>query len=448
MDVAGFRALMLTEPERKKPTLAVVSTRDDLCGIAGYTRALIIQLAPYYDIEVFDLDQFIMHSINRRLRKIADQQILEFSKRLKTFDHVNIQLEFGTLGIWPRDIVRRFSKLARSAKHLSVTFHTVLTSDPFPSQQVLKQLGRFRIDLVIYLIANHFSLTRAARKINDILLGLQKQIPVHVIVHSKRDFRLMQLVNKIENVYAHPLAFFHPDECKKIRARTTRSDFPIAELLPSDAYCIGVFGFLSPYKGFDTVVNAMHLLPGNCHLLMFGGVHPNEIKKWMPVDPFVKRLISGTYANTNLLDYLDEAPKGSANITLSLDAASEPLLRRHPRDISDRVHFMGSQTDEGFAKSMAICDVVVLPYLETGQSGSGVLSIAVEMGCRVIASRSKPFMQFEKFNPGTVEFFDIGNFLELKDRILARPEHPVGMRHLPHSTLTNIKIYRQAHGGV
>jgi hypothetical protein len=39
-----------------RPRVAIVSTYDELCGIAGYTRALEKQLRPLMEIEVFDLD--------------------------------------------------------------------------------------------------------------------------------------------------------------------------------------------------------------------------------------------------------------------------------------------------------------------------------------------------------------------------------------------------------
>lgn len=37
-----------------------------------------------------------------------------------------------------------------------------------------------------------------------------------------------------------------------------------------------VFGFFSEYKGPDTLIRAMHKLPDNYHLLVFGGLHPND----------------------------------------------------------------------------------------------------------------------------------------------------------------------------
>jgi len=97
---------------KAKPSLAVVSTFDELCGIAGYTRALVRQLEPHFALEVFDLDQFFMRSTNSGVRKKADAMIEEFCRRLKTFDSVNIQLEHGTLGAKRSDIIKRFNMIA------------------------------------------------------------------------------------------------------------------------------------------------------------------------------------------------------------------------------------------------------------------------------------------------------------------------------------------------
>ena len=60
---------------------------------------------------------------------------------------------------------------------------------------------------------------------------------------------------------------------------------------------------------------------------------------------------------------------------------------------------------------MAICDAVVFPYLEVGQSSSGPISQALELGCRIIASRTHTFLQFGRYHQDMIEFFDIGNHL-------------------------------------
>jgi hypothetical protein len=93
---------------------------------------------------------------------------------------------------------------------------------------------------------------------------------------------------------------------------------------------------------------------------------------------------------------------------------------------------------------MAICDVVVLPYLEVGQSASGPISQAIELGCRVIASRTHTFLEFARYHPDTVEFFDIGNHLELADRVAARRRYTARRDRLAYTVETNKAIYLAA----
>ena len=83
---------------------------------------------------------------------------------------------------------------------------------------------------------------------------------------------------------------------------------------------------------------------------------------------------------------------------------------------------MGALGDAAFLTGMALCDAVVLPYLEVGQSSSGPISQALELGCRIIASRTHTFLEFAEYHKDAIEFFDIGNHLELAERILARPQ--------------------------
>src|SRR5882672_402776 len=78
--------------------LAVVSTYDDLCGIAAYTRSLERQLGDIFDVTVFDLNQFLLRSTHRRVRKYGDKHIQAICREIRHYDTVNLQLEHGTLG--------------------------------------------------------------------------------------------------------------------------------------------------------------------------------------------------------------------------------------------------------------------------------------------------------------------------------------------------------------
>src|SRR5437016_4725312 len=84
-------------------------------------------------------------------------------------------------------------------------------------------------------------------------------------------------------------------EVADIRRAASRKKFPVLDDVPGGSKLIGVFGFLGRYKGFDTVVKALHHLPKDYHLLIFGGVHPNEIKLHQPIDPVVSTLFDAGY---------------------------------------------------------------------------------------------------------------------------------------------------------
>ena len=99
-----------TPPPSSPVRLAIVSTYDEMCGIAGYTRALEQQLRVDAEVTVFDLDQYLLRSPHARVQRHADRHITEIAARLHAFDSVNIQLEYGTLGRTPSQITRRLRR--------------------------------------------------------------------------------------------------------------------------------------------------------------------------------------------------------------------------------------------------------------------------------------------------------------------------------------------------
>jgi hypothetical protein len=53
-------------------------------------------------------------------------------------------------------------------------------------------------------------------------------------------------------------------------------------------------------------------------------------------------------------------------------------------------------------------------------------------------------MQYARYFPDMIDFFDIDNHLELAHRILATPAGSLPMRDLPFSTTTNRDVYVKA----
>ena len=332
--------------------------------------------------------------------------------------------------------MRRFRWIAEAAPALSVTFHTVFTYEPIELGALLREVASLRLDRALHVIGDNRNSNKMNLTICGALRRLSKRKTVNVIVHTRRDMRLMRYVHRLDSVFDHPLSFLSEGDAAALRATTARADIPGLSRLPDNAKLIGAFGFLSEYKGFDVVIRAMHILPDDHHLLIFGGIHPHEIKKGRKIDPYLRRLLDETYVDRSVFDDLEHKA-----VSFELDSASASLFVDHPKNISKRIHFLGPQTDEGFARGMAICDQVVLPYLETGQSASGPMSMALEMGCRVIAARNHAFLQLARYHPNAIEFFEIGNHLELAERILAKPAYPPETRTITYNTRTNREVY-------
>lgn len=433
--------------EAVRPRLAIVSSYSELCGIAAYTRCLERQLSEVFDVTVFDLNQYLLRSSHGRVRKFGDRHIQEICREIRGFDAVNLQLEHGTLGRAARDISRRFGWLARAAPQLSVTFHTVFEAAAFDWLGWLRALARLRFAEAAAMRADYHRIHLLSAGIAARLRRAQRFKPVAIVVHTRRDLWHMKYVYGLRNVYDHPLAFLGPGEAAEIRRTASRRRFPVLDAVPAGAKLVGVFGFIGRYKGFDTVIRALHHLPDDHHLLIFGGIHPNEIKLHQPIDPVVASLFDAGYIDTNVAERIRAVPApGTPAVSVALDGAMRDLLIQHPKDLSGRIHFLGATNDEDFLQGMAICDTVVFPYLEVGQSASGPISQALELGCRVIASRTHTFMQFGKYHKDAIEYFDIGNHLELAARLVARPQYEAA-RRLAFTVETNKAIYVAANGG-
>jgi len=438
LETGGRLAVLSSQRER----LAIVSTRNKLCGIASYTHALEHHLGDLFEITVFDLDQYLLRAPHTRVRRLGDRHIKEICVQIKEFDAVSLQLEFGTLGRDARDIARRLRWLVQAAPRLSVTFHTLIRPPAFPSGNFAKALAKRKINAAIDICRAFFHDNRLSLSVPRMMRQAQRRKPVSVIVHNRRDLFDARHLHRFDRVFDHPLSFLSQSEADEVLAHTTRRQFAQLDDLPHDSKLIGVFGFLSDYKGFETVIRALHHLPDEYHLLIFGGVHPNQIERHVAIHPYVASLLSDARVDVTLYDHMHGAP--TIGLNLDIERHLHDLFGRHPRDLSNRIHFMGALDDKDFLAGMAICDVVVLPYLEVGQSASGPISQAVELGCRVIASRTHTFLEFARYHPDTVEFFDIGNHLELAERVAARRRYAARRDRLAYTVETNKAIYLAA----
>ncbi len=426
----------------RRERLAIVSTADRLCGIAAYTAALREQLSHDFDVTVLDLDQYLLRGQHASLRPLADRHIKELCCELARFDAVNLQLEYGTLGRSARDIYRRFCWLVAAAPRLCITFHTLVPPPRFPAAELVRAMAAFDLRRAVRVRAefrrnNVLSVMIAAQ-----LRRSQRTKQVTAIAHTRRNRRELNYVYGLEHVFDHPLAFLPPTRANAIRNGARRRNFPLLERLPDHATLIGVFGFINSYKGVGTAILALRHLPDDHHLLIFGGIHPNEIVPRQPIHPHLSSLYEEAYVDATPYDrIIGQAPQPPVKLMVNGDQGLAGLLAAHPRDLSSRIHFMGAADDHDFLHGMATCDVVVFPYIEVGQSASGPISQALELGCRIIASRTHTFLSFAEYHRDAIEFFDIGNYLELAARIRARRQFAPRQDPPAYNVETNRAVY-------
>lgn len=367
---------------RKK--LAIISSYKEDCGNASYTEALRREFARYYDVDIFPLQLDLLQSNRKRLIELGNRHIQDICRKLEAYDFVNIQFEAGLYGNNRKLIFERVKKLIHAGSNVIVTMHRVdVPKSYFDRETVNMLLNRhFVKSLKQFRRENYFA--HIYLQVADEVKKKNRRGRANIIVHSKRDAKNIRLIFRVPFVYDFPLSFLNRQERERERRKEQADAFKKKYGLEQDDIAIGIFGFVTAYKGHETAVHALKYLPENYKLLVFGSQHPSSIVMNCPVDRFEEQL----------LDMIDQ---------LKLDG---------------RVLFCGNLDDRQFIDALYCCDFSVLPYLEVNQSGSGIASLAIETGIPSLFSNNKAFAELQKYFPDCFGRFDIGNYVELANKIL------------------------------
>ena len=384
--------------------LLVVSSYKRPCGIAQYVEFLEGPLRAQTDwnIEIAALPVTLLRSQSPYARKAASREIAEIARKAKSADVVNIQLEPGLFGLTPMQIWKRLNAIISASSNVILTYHTV------PPMQAE------RIGLSLDGLANAVRSWRG-NYVFDRLFRKVRQAPrkFHHIVQTTREARNFVLMGIPEETISHmPLAFLSKDDKDSVDFSADRKAVEKLYELHGKKI-IACFGFLSEYKGVEVAIRAMRLLPEEYHLLVVGGLHPEGLAMRTIRQPYIERLTSEIYPKS----YRKYNPGGAEGPKEERDIYSDPL----EKSLLGRVHFCGALANEDFNKVMAACDAVVLPYAEVGQTSSGPASLALDLQRPLYCSRTHCFRELDMYQPGALCFFEIGNHIELAEKI-AREE--------------------------
>lgn len=387
--------------------LAIVSSFSESCGNAAFTRVLrdnIIKYGDDIEVEVVELNLQLLQSTNSGVRKKADKHIDELCNQLATFDAANIQLEAGLFGTLPKDITNRVEKLIKSNPNISVTFHSPRLKAATNStiRAGIKDILSLKIKSGLAQILDDIRGNVHVR-VNRKMIKAAIENNCRLIVHTKRAASQIKLFFDYDNITVHPLKIIPEDFKPNLSVlNTIKKEIGIK----SDDIVLGMFGYISAYKGHLDALNALKIMPDNYKLLIFGRQHPQTLKANGVVDEYLDKLQEEIQAyDKKKLRQFNRTSKWQGK-----DAKPLVLLK-------DRVFFLGELEDEDFMNVAGSVDIAWLPYYENGQDGSGIASICLDACPKVVCSSSFAFDQlFRLVKYKNTTRFDIGNALEMATR--------------------------------
>jgi glycosyltransferase involved in cell wall biosynthesis len=216
--------------------------------------------------------------------------------------------------------------------------------------------------------------------------------------------------------------YFTNDKIRQIKENEPREKTLKKYGLATNKKYIGVFGFLSPYKGHLTVLKALDYLDDDYEVVIVGAEHPRGLTANEEISNYVSTLLQFSEYNSE-----EEILQISINKNTQWSFKKEETLFEKAnfkhfmpkKYIGKRVNFVGAPTDEEMPAFFNAMDYVVLAHIQTsaGQAASGPAVFALEFRCNTIFSNASVFRNLEKFYPGGMNFFNVGNFKELALKI-------------------------------
>jgi len=381
--------------------MAIISTYKVECGIAYYTGYIKSELSNHFQVTVLPLEREFFSSARGPLSEQADKIIKDFAGRLGGFDVVVLQLEYGIFGPTPSKSWKRIKQIIQNAPKVIIVFHTFIYNK-------VSLLGSTKIPSRIGYYLHNALYANIQNKIFS-LLNKKKNCSA-VIVQTRREELFIKLKYRPDRLYCHPLSYLSEERIREIKKTDYRKTTAARYGLNDTDVIIGFFGFISQYKGLETAIRAVMSLPEKYKLIIFGSTHPNSIKEDQKIDPYLNELIE--LIETEETSFRKKLKRVEIKES-SLEIKEDPLSTRE----KSRVIFAGSQKNNDFEIAFEGCDYIVLPYLEVGQTSSGPASISVQLEKRLLLSNTKCYREFGKFAENCFLTFDIGNYIELAQKV-------------------------------
>jgi len=366
--------------------VVIVSSYRRNCSVAQYVEHLEQPLRQLIsDLEILALPVDLLRASGATAASMAKSEMNALLARVAKADVVILEFEPGLFGKTQGRVWATVKAVLAASKRVVVTYHTA----PMPPATLQPSIGGAKAFLVHTYRQQIF--VRLLRKIRS-----NQRKFVHIVQTEREKTRLTLLGVDPGRIFDMPLAFLSQQQKAEMSDGRHRTDLDDT-LGTGGKKLLGLFGFLGGIKGTRVALKALSLLPGDHHLLVVGGIHPEGV-------------IHGTSNQPALRDIQKElAPDHRPGELPEQSAARRALL--------DRVHFAGSVDNRRFSELMAACDAIVLPYEEVGQTSSGPASLALDLQRPIYCTRTGAFRELGKYADDALSFFEIGNYFELAQKI-------------------------------
>jgi len=363
--------------------LGIISSFDVLCGNATYSSALADSLEKNgHDVRRIKL--------STRLQKEDCKKVkTKILKELHECKNINIQFELGLYGSTPLNSAKFLATIIKKIpSYSSITIHRIAYVKLSFLGQIKNEIaGLGLMNGLIFFAKNwcqNVYLNHSYRLVCKEIVRQRITKKIRIITHTHSDQQILKNYYGIDSIM-HPIMW--PENFLNTEHKERNSSV-------SEQIKIGIFGFLSKHKNYLLVIETFALLEkrkllgDNPILYIYGGHHPEGPG------------YGGPYYKTS-----------KNYIKLISD-----LIERH--DLVDNVVWKVAPSDSEMAQKINEVDIVCIPYCETGQSGSGITSQAIQFAKHIVMSDTKMTVEYQKLCDGKIIVFDTQSIISCASAII------------------------------
>jgi len=271
--------------------VAIVTSYNEDCGIAYHSRCIIDIFKEMTDVklEVVPLPVSLLCSQIAIQRKLGDKQITELASKLGQYDAVFVQFEPGLYGLQLNDIYSRLDLILSKVKQGNLIVHSYTPMNQIISwRQIAWRFARLKIETGIKAALFGFQFKKEDKFWRTFA---KKHKNISILTLNLPDEKYFRTCYNISNVNTYPIVYFTENKIAQFQ-----KDFPREKTLkqygldPNKKY-LGVFGFLSPYKGHLTVIKALEYLDDGYEVVIVGAEHPRGLTANTDISGYVQQLL-------------------------------------------------------------------------------------------------------------------------------------------------------------